>query len=169
MSIWGSRRPAEFRGRRRVSLGRVGVIRRGVGRQALHRLEFALPDRFQFLDSPGITLSQVSSLGTVRRQVVQLPRISLRSDQLPVAGANRSIPFVQPPEEFAIDGLVFGERGRGGCVREPRGRAGRPASPVSGCRWRPGWWGRCRSRAPECAAARRGPGSPRASAPPAAC
>ena len=59
----------------------------------------------------GCSPARLLRFGAVGAQVVQFPGIAFGGDQFPVADADRSIPFVQPPERVALDHDVLLERG----------------------------------------------------------
>src|SRR5262249_50061801 len=79
----------------------VGLrLRRQVpGREGGVLLELLRPDRRQLARLLGLLPGEVLRFRSVRAEVVQLPRALLAGgDDLPVAGAQRAVALVEPPE-----------------------------------------------------------------------
>ena len=82
-------------------------------RKLIHAL---LPSLGQFADLGGIRRREILGLGAVGREVVQLPRLVLGGDELPVAHADGAVAFVSPPQVVVLHVFRRGRRpARGSC------------------------------------------------------
>src|SRR3954463_16758092 len=97
---------------RRTAVFRLRNVRGIFPGQLLKFSKLLLPEIGEFFGLFWIFGREVVVFGSVLGQVVELPLLVVRRDELPVTLADSAIFFVQPPEEVALDFVIRRKRRR---------------------------------------------------------